>query len=214
MTDVPNVPASSEQPADFPADGTYAVVMTDAGELSGWVAVSGIDRAMLAAEPDRRIPVALLNMTGAVSLLMQYPRDVQPRTAPNGAELTARELALLRAALSALTVERNAQAKQDARLDSLVEDAHEWADRHNLCSVFDDFMKSHGLPTRTREYEVQTAVTTEVLVSHYVRARSEDAARDAVGNMDWEKLRDLVWKELDGDRYAFSVEDYRIERVK
>lgn len=49
---------------------------------------------------------------------------------------------------------------QDHRawLADLTEDAHAYADDHELCGVFDDFMDRHGLDRRSREYEAKVTV--------------------------------------------------------
>jgi len=51
------------------------------------------------------------------------------------------------------------------RLESIVDAAHEYADRAELCSAFDVFMQEQGLRTRSRDYSVTVDVTLRLSVT-------------------------------------------------
>lgn len=75
-------------------------------------------------------------------------------------------------------------------LDTLVEDAHEMANKHDWCSDFDTFCADHDLPGRTHLYEVEVAVTLTQRQRFRVEAASEDDAEDQVdGGFVWGALR-------------------------
>ena len=61
-----------------------------------------------------------------------------------------------------------------ARLESIVDAAHVYADDHGLCSRFDDFMVKHGLRPRRRDYIVELDATVRVSVT--VSGRNGEAA--------------------------------------
>ena len=75
-------------------------------------------------------------------------------------------------------------ARHQQWIDGLVEDAHEWADEHDLCSRFDDFCAQHDLPTRTRDYDVRVNVSMSTRVTITRSASSSDDAEDAVDRDD------------------------------
>lgn len=75
-------------------------------------------------------------------------------------------------------------ARHQEWIDDLVEDAHQWADEHDLCSRFDDFCSDHSLPTRTRDYDVRVNVSMSTRVTVTRSAGSSDDAEDAVDRDD------------------------------
>jgi len=52
-----------------------------------------------------------------------------------------------------------------ARLESIVDAAHQYADDHDLCERFDEFMVEHGLRPRRRDYIVELDATVRVSVN-------------------------------------------------
>lgn len=84
--------------------------------------------------------------------------------------------------------------------------AHHYADQHDLCEAFDDFMVSIGLEPRTREYEVTVRVSFDVKVT--VEATRAEDAEDAV---DWWEVREearryLQHNDIDNDCEITDVE--------
>ena len=89
----------------------------------------------------------------------------------------------------ALAVDRGdrAEAQKDTVRDRLVRSAHEQADAQQLCSSFDDFMETVGLPRRTREWDVTVSATVEVRL-----IVSAGSAEDARGCVTDEQVRDAA----------------------
>lgn len=54
------------------------------------------------------------------------------------------------------------QQEHQRWIDSLVEDAHQYANDNNLCGEFDRFMADHDLPTRECDYRVTFSVSVTV----------------------------------------------------
>lgn len=108
-----------------------------------------------------------------------------------------------RVALSALLAEARShyqtRARQEARMETLVEDAHRFADDSDLCERFDDFMGEHGLPRRSRDFEVRVEVTATL---HLTRP---GASLDDVID---ELSTDEVFDALTRDVIQFNAEDY------
>ena len=82
------------------------------------------------------------------------------------------------------------------RIDSLVTDAHEWADDNDLCGKFDEFMESHGLEPRERDFDV----TINVALTRTITARSFAAACDSVSESD-------VRQWLGANDWQYEIED-------
>lgn len=82
-------------------------------------------------------------------------------------------------------------------IDNLVADAHDWADRNDLCSVFDNFMDEHSLPSRVEDFEVLVNVTLSTQVTVTRSARSSEDAEESV---DRDDVREAL-----GSRYGYSL---------
>jgi hypothetical protein len=95
-------------------------------------------------------------------------------------------------ALTDLRTSHNAQLSNvrrthDEWVAALVADAHQMADDNSLCSRFDDFMAEHGLPTRSRTYDV------EVNVDFTVTVRVEGMSRDdAISEISQDDVDDAI----------------------
>lgn len=74
-------------------------------------------------------------------------------------------------------LEREVEHAQ-ARLDSIVEAAHEYADDKNLCSEFDEFMERQGLPGRVREFTLRVTVELDLSVEARSSEEAENMAED------------------------------------
>ena len=80
--------------------------------------------------------------------------------------------------------------KHEADMEALAADAIQWAEEHELCSAFDDFMEEHGLPTRLRDWTVK--VTMPVTLEFQVEDVSNvDDARTEAESYAKKTLRDL-----------------------
>lgn len=96
------------------------------------------------------------------------------------------------------------------RLEEIVTAAHQWADRHDLCSKFDEFCSDYNLPERESEWEVTARLTIEVPVRVTVNGPSGtseayDAFSDSFDEDDvWSLIRT---GEIDMSRItAYEVE--------
>lgn len=98
-----------------------------------------------------------------------------------------------------------AESRHATWIESIVEDAHEWADENDLCEKFDEFMEDHGLPTRTRTYTVWATVSARVPVN--VEARSYDDARDDVGEHEIRKV-------VEDDLHKVHISDYHLDEFE
>ena len=92
-----------------------------------------------------------------------------------------------------------------ATLDAILEDAHELAESHDWCSVYDDLLERHGLPPREREYEVDVRAT--VRVSLTVSARDLEAAREKVEDPE---ITDAIYA-MSRQELVSAVEDWHTE---
>lgn len=162
-----------------------------------------LEPATVAGHVIRATPTSAGNLTlvsvrdGEVVTVEVAAHAADPRyalTTPTTDERADLVAALIAVHAKVETAEAHVKAAA-RRLDSIVEDAHEWADEENLCSKFDRFCEEHNLPAREREWRVSVNVSTTVTV--YVTASSEQDARDLVdsGNVT-RALRDAY---LDGD---------------
>jgi hypothetical protein len=103
-------------------------------------------------------------------------------------------------AMAALRTEHNAamaalRATHDAWKDELVRDAHEHADRNNMCNEFDRFMEEHGLPTRTRDYSAEVTVTVTVTV--HCSGRDDESAEQSIDRYDVRDALDNAYRSGD-----------------
>ncbi|MFF0818627.1 hypothetical protein ACFYVR_26290 [Rhodococcus sp. NPDC003318] len=203
---------------EFPSDGRFVSVVSGGGMVSGWLAVDPARRADDAA--DRRVSVAVLPADGAVWVSEVTARQVEPSDAPGGDAgtwLSTRELGALRSVVSArvelLETRADAQRQRERReswLESLVSDAHEWADSNSLCGEFDRFMDEHGLPGRDRDYEVTVDVTVTTRLTITRTASSADSAEGLIDSSDVEEeLRDRLGSY--GQSLDFDVSDWEID---
>lgn len=67
-----------------------------------------------------------------------------------------------------------------AKIDAIVERAHEEANERDWCSDYDDIIEELGLPSRQRSYTVETVVNLSIQVSVPVTAKNADDAVDRV----------------------------------
>lgn len=96
-----------------------------------------------------------------------------------------------------------------AKLDAILEDAHELAEDHDWCSVYDDLLERHGLPAREREYEVEVRAT--VRVSLTVSARDLEAAREKAEDEDSE-ITDAIYA-MSRQELLSALEEWQTEEA-
>ncbi len=129
--------------------------------------------------------------------------SVEPSRVDARRVVTGRATEGERAAMSALLAEarahRRTQQAHQARIDRLVEDAHEWADDNSLCTRFDDFMDEHSLPRRSRDYDLRVEVRATV----YLTRTGTDADNAA------ESLtREDVFAAISADDISWDAEEH------
>jgi hypothetical protein len=117
-------------------------------------------------------------------------------------------------AMAALRLEHNdamaaVQARQEAWKAELIRDAHEHADRHNMCNEFDQFMEEHGLPTRTRDYSAEVTVTVTVTVN--CSGRDDESAEQSIDRYD---VRDALNDLYRSGNLSIEDMDYSVVSVE
>ena len=108
--------------------------------------------------------------------------------APDDPLITAQYGALARMAENTDAAEQAQRCREQEHrqeIESLVADAHRYAEDNNLCGEFDRFMEAHGLAPRAYRYSLTVDVTTTVTLDR--TACSEDDAESAI---DTEALAD------------------------
>lgn len=90
--------------------------------------------------------------------------------------------------------------------ESLVEDAHDYANANDLCGRFDEFMIEHHLPGRSFEHTVEVEVEATVQLS--IDGHSDD---DVEGQVDRESVIGMLTMPGGIERLSFTVRS--IERI-
>lgn len=88
--------------------------------------------------------------------------------------------------------------------ESLVEDAHEWANSNDLCSRFDEFMSDHNLPPRSFDHRAEVEVTLRLPL--WIGGHDDDHVRDQVD-------RELVTDGLT-DPSSFELVSFQVVNVE
>ncbi|WP_213578578.1 hypothetical protein [Rhodococcus sp. USK13] len=203
----------------FPPDGAY-VALRDA---VGWLVVDPVDR--VGQVPGGKAAVALLvqdvkpGVSGGLLVADVSPGDLVVRTESDTRTLLDSERVLMAAVLGEHRREREARAElaaarreHEQRIESLVDDAHTWADENSLCGQFDRFMDEHGLRSRSREYVVECAVTLTAKVSVRVSASDSSAAEDRVESGE---VARALGRQLGGfRRHGLELDDYTVTGVE
>ncbi|WP_368680372.1 hypothetical protein R1X32_07460 (plasmid) [Rhodococcus opacus] len=201
----------------FPPDGAY-VALRDA---VGWLVIDPVDRGAQAG----KAAVALLvqdlrpGVSGGLLVADVSPGDLVVRNDANARALLDTERVLMLQVLGEHRREREARAELAAArrehvqgIESLVDDAHRWADENSLCSEFDRFMDVHGLRPRSREYTVECAVTITTKVSVRVSASNSGAAE---GGVESAEVARALGRQLGGfRRHGLELDDYTVTGVE
>lgn len=100
---------------------------------------------------------------------------------------------------------RNAAESESRRWAEILDNAHEWADSHNLCERYDEFLEANGLPTRINDYD--SSVTLQMTISLCTSGRNRDAAADEIDRqMIAEHLSYLPPAEIDKALWDYTVD--------
>lgn len=103
---------------------------------------------------------------------------------------------------------RAAVAAGEARLERIVDAAHEYADENSLCEVFDRFMISQNLRPRSRDWMCEVDVTVRVRIP--ASAHSADAAASTIT----EEMAAAAVGALRPDLLADAVRDFDVVDVE
>ena len=180
------------------------------GPVTGWLVVE--DNADAGA--NRQCAVVRLDgcavaVAGAVSEVMLAGDPV-----PTEGEMPAWASALAAAAWvsrryeGALAAARSALLDNEARLERIVDAAHEYASDNDLCERFDQFMISQGLRPRSWDYVCEVDVTVRVRIP--VASHSADAAGSEVSD----QLVAAAIAELRGSALADAIREHDVVGVE
>ena len=168
--------------------GAVVCVDVSGGPVAGWLVVDAVgvygteDRqcavigvencSMLAAGPVSQVRVIGEPVPTADSIPAWAP------TVASGAWAAGR----LRSERDQLRGERDraraAVAEHEAKLERIVDAAHEYADENSLCEAFDRFMISQNLRPRSRDWLCEVDVNVRVRIP--ASAHSSDAAAETI----------------------------------
>lgn len=179
-----------------PAGEVATLPMT--GELVELNDATGYWIGFLKTTPDFSKPVEFLILTGeAVKVLACDVTHIDARQiVKNG--LSPAASAPMVALLSEVR-DHHATRQQHAEwVATLVANAHEKATFEGWCDQFDDFLEAHGLPRRTRDYDLRVEVTATVYLS-----AEGTSADDAVESL----TIDEVWDALSKDNIDWEAEE-------
>lgn len=104
------------------------------------------------------------------------------------------QLPMLRAIATAEASHVATVRDHEAWKASLIEDMHEEANNHDLCSQFDDFCRRHDLPAREHDYALEVEVTVTVRTT-----RTGTSADDVIEDLDRDDVLDLIRHVDSGD---------------
>lgn len=180
------------------------------GPLAGWLVVErglaqGRERRCAVVMPDAHEVVVAGPISGVRVLAGPIPTD---EVMPGWASAIAAafwDIEDLRAERNAA---RGALVAKDQRLEEIVDAAHEYADRYQLCERFDEFMLSQDLPARSNDYIAGVNVTVRVRIP--VSSYNSDAAGEKVTD---EMVREAIYALRGGD-LADAIQDHELLDVE
>lgn len=156
--------------SDGPVTGWLVVEETAAAGVERQCAVVGLENcSVVSAGPVSEVKLAGDPVPTA---------DAMPAWAP----ALAGEFWAARRARAEAEASRAALTAHQARLERIVDAAHEYADANDLCERFDNFMQEQGLRPRSHDYIVELDVTVRVRVR--ASGQNADAAAGQVGHFE------------------------------
>lgn len=195
--------------AGVPA-GAIVCAPLSSGPVTGWLVVEDNE----GAGAQRQCAVVRLDgcavaVAGAVSEVMLAGDPV-----PTEGEMPAWASALAAATWVSRRYEREVAAARsalldnEARLERIVDAAHEYASDNDLCERFDRFMISQGLRPRSRDYVCEVDVTVRVRIP--VASHSADAAGSEVSD----QLVAAAVAELHGSALTDAIQEHDVVDVE
>lgn len=139
----------------------------------------------------------VLGADGALEKATFTRREIDARTAvaqdcPHG------DAPMAAALMSSLASRVRLEEDHQGRMDTLVSEAHQWANDNSLCETFDDFMDEQGLARREQDFQLRV----EVCATVYLTCRAA-TLEDAIEAIDTDEVR----AEIDFDQHPYSVEE-------
>lgn len=169
--------------AGFPSQGELVTYVPDQGPSKrGWVWVCADTADTSGTGGARRVSAVLFDpgSEGSRYIVLRGVSAGQLVPVPEGSTGPVKRAPLHFPTLAALAAQNlELQRAHEAWMENIVSEAQEWADRHSMCSAFEEFMHDHDLAGRERELEF--SVRVEVTVSIPVTSRlSEQEARNSI----------------------------------
>lgn len=175
----------------LPVTGESITAQTSEGEVRGyWLGM------VLEAGCADRFEAFVLE--GSVVRRVTFePGQAEARQVVTG-RATEGERVVMQALLTESCAHHQTWVTHQQRIDALVHDAHEYAENSDLCETFDDFMESHGMPRRSRDYELRVEVTATVYLT-----RSGGDVEDAIDSL----TRQDVFDALGAEQIEYTAEE-------
>ncbi|MGJ6127209.1 hypothetical protein QN239_32000 [Mycolicibacterium sp. Y3] len=180
------------------------------GAVTGWPvvqnnAVAGAERQCAVVRLDGRA----VAVAGAVSEVMVAGDPVPTEgEMPAWASALAAEYWVSRRCQVEAAAARSALLDHEARLERIVDAAHEYASDNDLCERFDRFMMAQGLRPRSRDYVCEVDVTVRVRIP--VASHSADAA----GSEVTERMVAAAIADLRGSLLADAIQEHDVVDVE
>lgn len=180
------------------------------GPVQGWLVVEQIE----VGDAERQCAVVRLDGCAVVAAGAVSEVQVAGDPVPTEAEMPAWAPALAGAFWAARRARGEAQAarsaltEHQARLERIVDAAHEYANEHSLCEAFDRFMLSWGLRPRVREWVCEVDATIRVRIP--VSSHSAEAAEGEVTD----QMVQQAIAELRGPLLADAIQEHDVVDVE
>lgn len=200
---------SEAMAAGVPAGAVMCASLSD-GPVPGWLvveetAVNGAERQCAVV----RLDGCAVAAAGAVSEV-QVAGDPVPTDGemPAWATALAGEFWASRRYRVEVETARTALQDHEARLERIVDAAHEYADENSLCERFDEFCLGQGLRPRSRDWvcEVDATVRVNIRVTSY---NADAAGSEVTDQMVQEAIAALGSREL-----AYAIQDHDVVDVE
>ncbi|MCX5046227.1 hypothetical protein OG921_23940 [Aldersonia sp. NBC_00410] len=216
-------PSSSSPGGVFPVDGSVVMVSgvdDPGGSAVGWLVVDFAARGAVSSGSASAALAAVVKLTGGVFVGEIEPGQVS--AVVDGPELPEGVAAHLEWVLGAVFSERRAReaeaAEREQWLAGVVSDAMAWADDHDMCERFDQFMTEHGLASRRRQFmatvDARLSVRVEVPVpGPWPSAAAAEAAATAA--VTPEMVARTLGRRVGGfRRFGLAVQGFEVAGVE
>lgn len=98
-------------------------------------------------------------------------------------------------------------------IEKLLDTAHEAADRHNLCGVYDEVMGELGLPGRWVTFNVAVQASFDLTVTHRARLNEVEDISDMTERLqhDREQITQTIMAQVRRGDFDWEVTEYEID---